>query len=162
MRPLTPDMLDYAAQDTLPARIERSHVGRAQAWAAWSGREEFALLEGTLGGRAWHVVPQTWARATSIVVSLLLRELVPWRDSVAKQLDRATFRVLGNEQLLDIARSQPGTRDALGKIKACRWHSNSAEVGGCGAARWQCRIRLAEVPRAAMGPRSEFDSRCQR
>ena len=47
----------------------------------------------------------------------VLRELVPWRDIVAGQLDRATFRVLGNEQLLAIARAQPSSRDALGKIK---------------------------------------------
>jgi ribonuclease D len=47
----------------------------------------------------------------------VLRELVPWRDAVAKQMDRATFRVLGNEQLLDISRTQPRTRDALAKIK---------------------------------------------
>ena len=47
----------------------------------------------------------------------MLRELVPWRDGVAQQLDRATFRVIGNEQLLDIARQQPATRDALGAIK---------------------------------------------
>jgi ribonuclease D len=47
----------------------------------------------------------------------VLRELVPWRDTVAGALDRATFRVLGNEQLLEIARVQPRTREALGKIK---------------------------------------------
>jgi ribonuclease D len=47
----------------------------------------------------------------------VLRELLPWRDGVAAQLDRATFRVLGNEQLLDIARTQPQSRDALGRIK---------------------------------------------
>jgi ribonuclease D len=47
----------------------------------------------------------------------VLRELVPWRDTVARQMDRATFRVLGNEQLLDISRTQPRTRDALAKVK---------------------------------------------
>ena len=47
----------------------------------------------------------------------VLRELVPWRDKAAAAVDRATFRVLGNEQLLDIARTQPASRDALGKIK---------------------------------------------
>ena len=47
----------------------------------------------------------------------VLRELVPWRDGVARQLDRATFRVLGNEQLFDIARTHPSTRDALAKLK---------------------------------------------
>jgi ribonuclease D len=32
-------------------------------------------------------------------------------------MDRATFRVIGNEQLLDIARQQPASRDTLGAIK---------------------------------------------
>ena len=122
MRPLTGDMLDYAAQDTryllqlkdhMSAELERA--GRT-AWA----REEFALLEGT---RWTDEEPGTsylrmkGARDLSRRELAVLRELVPWRDTVAGTLDRATFRVLGNEQLLDIARTQPQTKEALGKIK---------------------------------------------
>jgi len=122
MRPLTVDMLDYAAQDTrwllqlrdhMSAELER--IGRT-AWA----REEFALLEGT---RWTDEEPGTsylrlkGARDLSRRELAVLRELVPWRDTVAGALDRATFRVLGNEQLLDIARSQPQSKEALGKIK---------------------------------------------
>ena len=122
MRPLTGDMLDYAAQDTrfllqlkdhMSAELER--MGRT-AWA----REEFALLEGT---RWTDEEPGTsylrmkGARDLSRRELAVLRELVPWRDTVAEALDRATFRVLGNEQLLDIARSQPQSRDALAKVK---------------------------------------------
>ena len=47
----------------------------------------------------------------------ILRELVPWRDGVAKELDRATFRVVSNDVLLEICRVQPTTRQALGVIK---------------------------------------------
>jgi ribonuclease D len=47
----------------------------------------------------------------------ILRELVPWRDAVAAELDRATFRVVGNETLLEIARQAPDNRDALAAIK---------------------------------------------
>lgn len=122
MRPLTGDMLDYAAQDTrwllqlrdhMAAELER--MGRT-AWA----REEFALLEGT---RWTDEEPGTsylrlkGARDLSRRELAVLRELVPWRDAVAGDLDRATFRVLGNEQLLDISRSQPQSKEALGKIK---------------------------------------------
>lgn len=122
MRPLTPDMLDYAAQDTryllelkdrMSAELER--MGR-MAWA----REEFALLEGT----RWAdeepgsgFLKLKGARDLTRRELAVLRELVPWRDTVARQMDRATFRVLGNEQLLDIARTQPRTREALAKIK---------------------------------------------
>jgi ribonuclease D len=122
MRPLTADMLDYAAQDTryllelkdrMSAELERR--GR-MAWA----REEFALLEGTRWadeepGSAF--LKLKGARDLSRRELAVLRELVPWRDAVAKQMDRATFRVLGNEQLLEVSRAQPRTRDALGKIK---------------------------------------------
>jgi ribonuclease D len=47
----------------------------------------------------------------------LLRELVAWRNDVARRADRATFRVLGNEPLFEIARTKPTTRDALATIK---------------------------------------------
>ena len=122
MRPLTADMLDYAAQDTrhllelkdqMSRELER--IGR-MAWA----REEFALLEGTRWADdepGLGFLKLKGARDLSRRELAVLRELVPWRDAVAKQMDRATFRVLGNEQLLDISRTHPRTRDALAKIK---------------------------------------------
>ena len=122
MRPLTGDMLDYAAQDTRWLLQLRDHMASAlerMGRTAWA-REEFALLEGT---RWTDEEPGTsylrmkGARDLSRRELAVLRELVPWRDAVAGVLDRATFRVLGNEQLLEIARSQPQSRDALAKIK---------------------------------------------
>ena len=122
MRPLTADMLEYAAYDTryllelkdrMSAELDR--MGRLE-WA----REEFALLEGTRWADeepGMGFLKLKGARDLSRRELAVLRELVPWRDSVAKTMDRATFRVLGNEQLFDIARTQPATRDALGKIK---------------------------------------------
>jgi ribonuclease D len=122
MRPLTADMLDYAAQDTRyllelkdKMSVELESMGR-MAWA----REEFALLEGTRWADeepGMGFLKLKGARDLSRRELAVLRELVPWRDAVAKQMDRATFRVLGNEQLLDIARTQPQTRDALAKVK---------------------------------------------
>jgi ribonuclease D len=47
----------------------------------------------------------------------LLRELVAWRDGVAKSLDRATFRVVSNETLLEISRLAPTNRTLLGGVK---------------------------------------------
>ncbi len=122
MRPLTPDMLDYAAQDTrfllalkdiMSTELER--MGR-MAWA----REEFALLEGTRWADeepGLSFFKLKGARDLNRRELAVLRELVPWRDAVARQLDRATFRVLGNEQLLDIARTQPASREGLARIK---------------------------------------------
>jgi ribonuclease D len=122
MRPLTQGMLDYAAQDTIHLlelrdrlKDELDRMGRWD-WA----REEFALLEGTKwadeDGSA-SFLRLKGARDLTRRELAILRELVPWRDAIAKQLDRATFRVIGNEQLLEIARQKPTTREVLGAIK---------------------------------------------
>ena len=122
MRPLPQGMLDYAAQDTIHLlelrdrlKHDLEHAGRWD-WA----REEFSLLEGTKWGdddSANAFLRIKGARDLTRRELAILRELVPWRDAIARQLDRATFRVVGNEQLLDIARQQPATRDALAAIK---------------------------------------------
>ena len=169
MRPLTKDMLDYAAQDTryllqlkdhMAAELER--MGRT-AWA----REEFALLEGT---RWTDEEPGTsflrmkGARDLTRRELAVLRELVPWRDDVAGALDRATFRVLGNEQLLEIARSQPQTKEALGKIKGMpRAILEQRGADLLDAVRRALAVPDAELPkfpRAARWDREpDFDSR---
>jgi ribonuclease D len=122
MRPLPQGMLDYAAQDTihlLELRDRLKHdLEKAGRWD-WA-REEFSLLEGTKWGdddSANAFLRIKGARDLTRRELAVLRELVPWRDAIARQLDRATFRVVGNEQLLDIARQQPATRDALAAIK---------------------------------------------
>jgi Ribonuclease D len=122
LRPLTQGMLDYAAQDTrylldlrdeLQLRLEK--LGRLE-WA----REEFDRLEGTKwepddGSQAFLRIKG--ARDLTRRELALLRELVPWRDSVARELDRATFRVMGNEVLLDIARTAPRSAQQLAGLK---------------------------------------------
>ena len=122
LRPLTPGMRDYAAQDTkhlldlrddLKSRLEK--LGRWE-WA----REEFDRLEGT----KWEDEDTSLAflrikgaRDLNRRELALLRELVPWRDSVAKEVDRATFRVMGNEVLLEIARTAPKSVRELSTLK---------------------------------------------
>jgi ribonuclease D len=122
MRPLTPGMLDYAAQDTINLLELRDRLKeeleRAGRWE-WA-REEFALLEGTRWpdedpGNAFFRIKG--ARDLNRRELAVLRELAPWRDGIARQMDRATFRVIGNEQLLDMSRQQPASREALAAIK---------------------------------------------
>ena len=122
LRPLTQGMLDYAAQDTIHLLELRNRLkedlDRAGRWG-WA-QEEFSLLEGTRWSdespsEAFFRIKG--ARDLNRRELAILRELVPWRDDVARVLDRATFRVIGNEQLLDIARVQPASREALGSIK---------------------------------------------
>ena len=169
MRPLTEGMLDYAAQDTrhllqlkdkLAAELERT--GRT-AWA----REEFSLLEGTrwqdeAPGMSYLRVKG--ARDLNRRELAVLRELVPWRDAVAGSLDRATFRVLGNEQLLDIARTQPRTKEALAKVKgmprAVLEQRGEELLDAVTRALAVPEAELPKFPRAARWDRdAEFDAR---
>ena len=169
MRPLTGDMLDYAAQDTRWLLQLRDHMAselERMGRTAWA-REEFALLEGTRWvdeepGMSY--LRMKGARDLSRRELAVLRELVPWRDAVAGVLDRATFRVLGNEQLLEIARSQPQSKDALGRIKGMPraiLEQRGAEL--LDAVRRALAVPEAELPkfpRAARWDRDpEFDSR---
>ncbi len=169
MRPLTAGMLDYAAQDTryllelkdrMKAELERT--GR-MAWA----REEFGLLEGTRWADedpAMSFLKLKGARDLSRRELAVLRELVPWREDVARQMDRATFRVLGNEQLFEIARTQPQTKDALGKIKGMPrgiLEQRGAElIDAVTRARAVSDTDLPRFPRAARWDRDpDFDAR---
>jgi ribonuclease D len=169
MRPLTEGMLEYAAEDTLhllqlrdlmAADLERA--GR-MAWA----REEFALLEEIRwspdeAGNAF--LRLKGARDLTRRQLAILRELVPWRDAIAAQLDRATFRVMGNEQLLEIARTQPATRDALAAIKGMpRGLLEARAQEMLGAVSRGLDVPEADLPRFPKSPRwdrdPDFDAR---
>jgi ribonuclease D len=122
MRPLPQDMLDYAAQDTLYLldlrdwlRADLAELGRL-GWA----EVEFQRLEGT----HWPSEPEgngflriKGTRDLNRRQLAIFRELVAWRDEVARELDRATFRVAGNEALLEVARQAPRSIDALTSIR---------------------------------------------
>lgn len=122
MRPLTEGMLAYAAQDTRHLldlrdrmKAELVRLGRWE-WAA----EEFARLEGTQwdsGDDGDAFLRMKGARDLSRRELAVLRELVPWRDAIAAELDRATFRVVGNETLLAVAQSAPAAVSDLTSIK---------------------------------------------
>jgi ribonuclease D len=122
LRPLSEGMLQYASQDTMYLLALRDILaGQLEAkgrmgWAA----EEFTRLEQTQWAAedaSQLFLKVKGARDLKRRELAVLRELVPWRDGVAKELDRATFRVVSNEVLLEIARSQPQTKQALGVIK---------------------------------------------
>ncbi len=122
MRPLSADMLDYAAQDTryLLALSEklRSALEAKERWS-WA-QEEFERLEGTrweAEDPATSFLRVKGARDLTRRELARLRELVPWRDDIARALDRSTFRVVSNEVLLDIARRNPTRTAELGSIK---------------------------------------------
>jgi ribonuclease D len=113
-------------------------MGRME-WA----REEFALLEGTRWADeepGMSFLKLKGARDLNRRELAVLRELVPWRDSVAKQLDRATFRVSRQRAVLDIARTQPARAMHSARSRECRaafsnsvaesWSRRGARAGG--------------------------------
>jgi ribonuclease D len=121
-RPLSEDMLRYAATDTkhlLALRdllADRLAAAGRTSWAA----EEFALLEDVRWGPAEDEEP-AWlrlkgAKALKPRELAILRELHNWRDEQARRLDRAAFRVLNNEPMLAMARAMPADVEALKTI----------------------------------------------
>lgn len=122
MRPLTKGMLDYAAQDTLHLLqlrdVLKDQLERKERWS-WA-QEEFERLEGTRWApedAAESFLRIKGARDLTRRELAVMREVTRWRDAAALTLDRATFRVVANDVLLEISRLQPTTADALGKIK---------------------------------------------
>ncbi|HEV7387248.1 MAG TPA: ribonuclease D [Gemmatimonadaceae bacterium] len=172
MRPLTQDMLEYAAQDTrflLQLRDQmKSELERRGRWQ-WA-EEEFARLEGT----RWEAEESMegflrlkGARDLSRRELAVLREVANWRDTVAAQLDRATFRVMGNEVLLELARRAPRSVSELSAIKGMP--KGMIERGGgdiVASVRRGMEAPEAELPKFPRGQRwnkdRDFDDRVAR
>lgn len=163
MRPLTADMLDYAAQDTMHLLGLRDNLrAELEAKGRWSwAREEFLRLEGTRwaadeSGEGY--LRLKGARDLTRRELALLRELVRWRDAVALKLDRATFRVVSNEVLFEIARTAPRSRDALGKIKGVpRGMFERAAEDMLAAVTRGLEVAEADLPKFPRAPRWDRD-----
>ena len=163
---------------TTPRRTRASCSSSRTSWRrSWSGRaarrgraRSSRSSKERAGGRGrpgWRFLRVKGARDLSRRELAVLRELVPWRDAVAGSLDRATFRVLGNEQLLDIARTQPRTKEALSKVKgmprAVLEQRGEELLDAVARALAVPEADLPKFPRAARWDRDpEFDARVQR
>ena len=122
-RPLPPDMLAYAAEDTrhLPRlRDALSTQLRSLGRETWA-EEEFALMLDTRWADgvdpAAAFLKAKGARELSPRQLAALRELHHWRESTAEARDVAPFRVLSNEIILEIARALPRSPVELGAVK---------------------------------------------
>jgi len=163
-RPLPAPMLAYAAADTehLPAlrealRARLLALGRL-AWA----EEEFTRLEdlrwtGTAEGedaflriKGAKTLPQRQLAA--------LRELHAWRESVAAEQDRATFRIIGNDALLAVAKALPRAaadlRGIVGLPDSLASRHGTALVG---AVQRALALPERELPRVERTPRQPRD-----
>lgn len=122
IRPLTPEMIAYAAADTvhLP-RLRDLLAGKLEAAGRWAwAQEEFAQLEAL----RWTGPPAEegylrlkGARLLPRRSQAVLRALYQWREQVAQGLDRSPFRIMPNEALLALARSVPQSLEQLHAVR---------------------------------------------
>jgi ribonuclease D len=163
MRPLTKDMLDYAAQDTMYLPALRDELkGLLEKKGRWSwAREEFTRLEATKWAtedEGLAFMKMKGARDLSRRELALLKELVEWRNSVAGEYDKATFRILGNEPLFEIAKTAPRERAALSAIKGMPrgiLETRSHEM--LDAVARGLAVPEADLPKFPRGPRWDRD-----
>jgi ribonuclease D len=121
-RPLPRPMQEYAALDThhlipMANRLadELDSVGRTE-WA----QEEFRELEAIRYEEPAEEDPVTRIRATRDMSDRevhRLRVCLEWRDEVARDLDRAPFRVAQDSVLVEAARANPRDVESLGRIR---------------------------------------------
>ena len=130
MRPLSPDMLEYAATDThhlaaLAAKLREELIALGRwEWAL----EEFARLE-TVRYRETEDDAEPWRKVKNIGgldrrSLAVVRDLYEWRDKLARKADRPPFKVLGNDTIVDLAKVKPASPRELANVKPLsRYHS---------------------------------------
>ena len=123
-RPLSREMIDYAADDTRHlARLARvlEEALDARGRAAWV-EEECRLLVGAAAEPqpAGAPDPVTRVKGASKLdprTVTALRRALEWRDEVARALDRAPFRVASDAALVGVALARPVSVGALSGVQ---------------------------------------------
>ena len=163
-RPLSADMVRYAADDTrhLPAlhdilRARLAEHGRL-SWA----EEEFGLLEQVSWGAAEDGEPGylrvKGAKALRGRHLAALREVYQWREETAARSDRAAFRIMNTEPLLEIAKTLPtdvATLRAIRGVGAELVERRGREI--LDAVSRALQLPERELPRIERGPRRAPD-----
>ena len=125
-RPLSDGQIEYAAADTrylvelaerLNEDLHEAGAPHPEEVAAECRRLEALIPDPREPG------PDDWCRlkgasSLDMVSCRVLRDLNRYRHSVAEERDRPLFKVIGNDALIALARSQPNSLQALRKSKA--------------------------------------------
>lgn len=163
-RPLSPEMLTYAASDThyLPQLrdILRDQL-RDRGRLGWA-QEEFALLE-DIRPAAPDPAEPGWLRLKGARTLrgrelAILREVWEWREAAARRADRATFRILNNEPILAMAKNPPTEVTALKAIPGVS--ADQAERRGrdlLAAVKRGLELPEGDLPRPTRTPRRAPD-----
>jgi ribonuclease D len=121
-RPLSEGMKDYAATDTvhLPELRDKLLAGlQARGRLEWA-QEEFQRRELTRWSESQDekdaFMRVKGARDLPPRGLAVLRELYNWREDVARERDQATFRVLGNQALIELSVKPPTDETTLASV----------------------------------------------
>jgi ribonuclease D len=122
-RPLTSEMLEYAAADTRHLPVLRDLLRdrlRERGRLEWA-EEEFELLttarRSVLEPSEPGYLRIKGAKALNGRAQAVLRELFQWREELARRTDKAAFRILNNEPMVFMAKAPPTELAALKAIK---------------------------------------------
>ena len=155
-RPLTREMIDYAAGDTrhlhgLIAILERELDGKGRLhWA----EEEYRWLVASAAAAhddeppADPVTRFKQARKMDDRSVTALREVIAWRDRIARMKDRAPFRVVGDAALAEVVAARPATIGALAALKG--FPPRLARTSG--ASLLNALVRVDRLPAAELVP----------
>ena len=160
LRDLLRQMLEYAASDTryLPQlRDLLRQLLEERGRLGWA-QEEFALLEDIRPTPPDQAEPG-WLRVKGAKALrgrelAIFRELWEWRDGAARRADRATFRILNNEPMLTMAKNPPTELTALKAIPGVS--SDQAERRGrelLAAVRRGLELPETDLPKLTRPPR---------
>jgi len=123
-RPLPDDMLEYAASDTrylLELADQMLEELREAGRVAWAEEEARALEEHATGNEDGEeedpVTRVKGAQKLSPRRVTALREALDWRDGLAQARDRAPFRVVNKNALLEAVMEEPRDAHALADVK---------------------------------------------
>ncbi len=163
-RPLSEGMKQYASTDTAHLPALRDRLGadlEARGRLAWA-EEEFRRREGTRWSGdtdpAEAFLRVKGARDLSPRGLAILREVYAWREGVARERDQATFRVLGNQSLIEIGLRPPRTEAALvaiGGVSPGMVQRRGAEI--LGAVERGEEVPDSELPRFPTAKRWDRD-----
>lgn len=155
-RPLTREMIDYAAGDTrhlhrLIAILERELGGKGRFhWA----EEEYRRLAASAADahedeRASDPVTRfRHARRMDDRSVTALREAIAWRDRIALARDRAPFRVVGDAALAEVVAVRPASIGALAAVKG--FPARLARTRG--ASLLDVLVRVDRLPASQLSP----------
>ncbi len=126
-RPLPPQMSEYAVKDTHHlleiASLLEENLRQFERWAWFEQSCERAIVASTITkdrdpDQSWRITGSKDLRGRA---SAVLRALWHWRDAEAQAVDRPSFHILHNEQLVDAAgRFDRGAPVELDHIKGSR------------------------------------------